>query len=311
MGEEDSGEQRRGWWRWRPVLVYGFIIAVVLGLGYSFGADMLVTRYIKEVPRNPETGVMLGFEPIERGDKDSTKAVLMVHGFIGAPDCFNELPDAVAEAGWYVHSMLVPGHGTTPRDFETTSAQDMIDGVQVELAALQAEYETVVIVGHSMGGALSALATAELQPQGLVLVAPLFGSKAPVPMAVVRTCARVVAPVLRWIPGRPGGAPVALKENRSKILHYSWIPMQGAISTLAVEELANTPEVLDKIQCPVLLMHSTGDFVTSAKKSQKAVEAMASEDKTVVIFNKSNHVINWDYDADAAKEAVVKFLGKV
>lgn len=315
MGDEKAGDvpvvEEGRWWRRRPVVVYGFVVAVFIGLGYSFVADMLVNRHIEALERDAETGIIAGFEPIELGNKAGKRAVLMVHGFIGAPDCFGELPKVVADEGWYVHSMLVEGHGTSPRDFEKTSAEDMLAGVKAELARLQAEYETVVVVGHSMGGALSTLAVSELGADGLVLVAPFFGLSVPAPMGLIRVAARVAAPAVRWAPSRPGGAPVAKRENRSKVNHYHWIPMQGVLAALEVERQANDAAVLEGVTCPVLLLHSKKDRVTSPKASQKAFDKLGSGDKSKVIYERSNHVLHWDYDAEAANEEVAKFLGGI
>ncbi|HDP34785.1 MAG TPA: alpha/beta fold hydrolase [Candidatus Hydrogenedentes bacterium] len=124
--------------------------------------DKRVTRYDDKTPRDPETGIMEGAAPRTLGPENTDKAILFVHGFSGTPNNFHDLPDQVAEAGWRVRVMLLPGHGTSPREFEKTSAEQLRQGVADELAPLRERYKTVVLVGHSMGGALATLTTAEV-----------------------------------------------------------------------------------------------------------------------------------------------------
>lgn len=296
-------------WRLRPLLLYTFMSLVVLGLAYSFWADHAVSQTDKATPRDPKTGIILGAEPRWLGPEDSTRAVLMVHGFIGTPQNYNTLPDAIAAQGWRVHVMLLPGHGTSPRDFERTSADQLQDGVLDAARKLHAKYPTVVLVGHSMGGALVTLAASKEPVDGLILCAPFFGLTTERVLGMeVASWAKLLSPALRWLPGRKNGAPVNMPEHRDKVLSYRWVPTQAALAAFEVGRRANTPEVAQAITMPTLLIHSTLDKVTGFNSSEAALERFATKDKDTVTLTKSNHVIFWDYEAPETEAAVLKFL---
>ena len=110
--------------------------------------DALVSRYERNAPRDPGADFLQGATPRELGPPDAGRAVLFIHGFIGAQSNFNDLPDRVAEDGWFVRTMRLPGHGSSPRDFERTSTEDLIAGVREEVRALPC-LSRVVLVGHS------------------------------------------------------------------------------------------------------------------------------------------------------------------
>lgn len=299
-------------WRWRPLVAYGFVFTVVAVSVYNLIADWRVSYYEREAARDPGSPYLKGMSPRELGPVDSGKAVLFVHGFIGGQSNFHDLPDRVAEAGWHVRTMRLPGHGTSPREFERISADDLIAGVLTELRELKQHYGTVVVVGHSMGGALSALAAADEPVDGLVLCAPFFGltRERVVGISSVRLI-RAAATVLRWIPRPEGRAPVNKPENRSFVDAYSWFPMRGTLAALEVGERANAPEVADRIAAPVLLIHSRTDRLTSPEAAARALARFRSPSKKIIWLEKSDHVIFWDYDESIVVESVLSYLKEV
>jgi carboxylesterase len=285
------------------------VLLAVVGLMASLVMDARVRAYEKNTPRDPETGIMEGAAPRILGPATADKAILFIHGFIGTPNNFNDLPDKVAEAGWHTEVMLLPGHGTTPHEFELTTAEDIIAGVVDRAITLNKNYDTFVILGHSMGGALATIAAGEVRPDGLILVAPYYGLTArPALDSALAVVARVLAPVLRWIPGRPDGAPVALEENRLKVVDYNWVPSSGTVAAMTIRARAITPGLLESITCPTLLLHSKNDSVTNWKASATALERIPAELKSVHWYEDSDHVLFWDHDREAVKQATLDFL---
>ncbi|MCF6284182.1 MAG: alpha/beta fold hydrolase, partial [Candidatus Hydrogenedentes bacterium] len=258
------------------------------------------------------SGFLEGMTPRKLGVESVDKAVLFVHGFVGAQSNFAALPDAVAEAGWYVETMRLPGHGTSPRDFERTTADELIAGVRDAVKALKQKHNTVVVVAHSMGGALSTLVAAEEPIDGLVLCAPFFGlSRSTVLGVDTGWLAHRAAPLIRWLPGRPGNGPVAKPEGRRHIQCYGWIPMAGALTALEIGNRAKDPGVLTKITAPVLVIHSKADTVTSQEATAVAVLNMTNAPVTTRWLEKSDHVIFWDYEAAIVRSRILEFLRNI
>ena len=328
-----SGGGWRAWWRAayarRPYLLYAIIIVVMLGYGCSLVTDQLVSRYEASTPRDAE-GYLADGGPIYLGPADAPRAVLMLHGFSGTPDAFHTLPEQIAAAGWRVEAPLLPGHGTSPRAMERTGAQAYIDFAAEAYAALRARYETLVVLGHSMGGALATIVVADtytappegagegdaaadnrvpLPPDGLILPAPYYrvthrwyyGLRPEQYMKMGSTA-------LRWVPG--WREPVARPEV-DEVVSYSWIPAASIFPATELARRARQPEVLGAIACPTLVLHSVNDRVTSYRAARAAFGHLGTEDREFISLERSNHILFWDYEREAVSEAILAFLAEV
>ena len=295
--------------RIRPLIAYGVVFVIVALVLFNFITDHRVSRYEANAAREPGTPYLEGMAPRTLGPADADKAVLFVHGFIGAQSNFAQLPDAVAESGWHVETMRLPGHGTSPRDFERTTADELEAGVLDAVRALKADYETVVIVGHSMGGALSTLVAAQEPVDGLVLCAPYFGLTYQRILGInTNWLAKRTALVIRWLPGRPGNGPVAKPSGRAHIDCYGWIPTAGTLTALEVSERANREAVLGTVTGPVFAIHSRNDSVTSHEATAEALKKITSASVQTTWLERSDHVIFWDYEAEQVTKEIVTFL---
>ena len=109
-----------------------------------------------------------------RGDP----AVLLIHGFADGPAVFAHLAPPLAQAGFAVRAMHLPGSGVPPAEMAGTTLVTWRAAIDREIAALRTGNPSrpVWLVGHSLGGALAF--DAALRPEnaiaGLVLLAPLI-----------------------------------------------------------------------------------------------------------------------------------------
>ena len=111
-------------------------------------------------------------DPITRVVPGSRNAVLMIHGIAGSPGHFEPLLPAVPE-DWSLYTMLLDGHGGTVGDFSATSMKKWRAQVTEQVNTLLAQYDTLVLVAHSMG-TLFAIQAAIDHPErirGLLLLA--------------------------------------------------------------------------------------------------------------------------------------------
>ena len=290
--------------------ITAFLVLLAIALtGCNLTTRHLMHRYDGKQERNPETGILHGAEPRTLGPEDSDTAILFVHGFVGSGNNFWEVPDRLAAKGYRVRVMLHAGHGTTPEDFAQTPPDALLEHTLEEVRALKQDYDKVILVGHSMGGALATIAASMEEVDGLVLGAPYFGvTHQWYYILPVETWNRITSPVIRRV--YKGNAFIRVKrpEAKSQIMSYRWIPTEGSRTLMRIGKQAKSPETLSKIDIPVLLIHATDDFAASPKAAQDAVAAMPSENKTVLLLGNSDHHIFWDYQREEVYEEIVAFL---
>ena len=112
-------------------------------------------------------------QPFHLGE--SKTGVLMVHGFPGTPADVRPLGKRLSQAGLAVHGLLLPGFGAEIARLGETNRQIWLEAVIAEWQQRQAQYDRMVLVGFSMGGALAIRAVTEaIQPDLLVLLAPFW-----------------------------------------------------------------------------------------------------------------------------------------
>jgi len=102
------------------------------------------------------------------------KAAVLVHGFPGTPAEVRPLADALHDQGWTVAAPLLPGFGPQISELFTRHKEEWVTAVQTTLTNLQANHETVLLLGYSMGGAVALNVAAQTPPDGLALLAPFW-----------------------------------------------------------------------------------------------------------------------------------------
>jgi len=265
-------------------------------------------REAASAPRSPQTGIMLGAEPL-RVDRGRARACLLLHGWGGSPADFGDLPKALDEAGWDVYAPLHPGHGTSPADLEGVKAQVLLDGARAHYADLRARYEKVALVGFSIGGTLATILSAERPPDGLVLLAP-FCEVAYKPYYVLpaRWWHAVLRPFVRYVARPRWMVRVNRPEGRGQLVEYNALPTGSMRAPFCLRRHALEEAGLARLRMPLLMLYSSGDEVSSPGATAEFYERLPAGLKVRMVFERSNHHILYDYDREAAIRGIVEFV---
>ena len=244
--------------------------------------------------------VLPGAEPFAHDGGDV--GVLLCHGFTGTPQSLQPWARRLADEGLSVRLPLLPGHGTTWQEMNTTTWADWYDAAQRSLDELTSRCRAVVVGGLSMGGALAARLAAErgADVRGLALVNPAFVTDDPRMRAL---------PVIKHlVPSLPGiGSDIA--KPGSTELAYDRTPLKALHSF--VRSRTDTVRALPAITQPLLVMHSRVDHVVPPRSSALLISRVSSKDVTEVVLENSYHVATLDNDAPQIFAESADFVARV
>ena len=313
--DEDRGASRDAARLLHPMLALGIAISGVLVLHESTAARHLALE-IKNTPRDRETGIVKGAETIDLRAAGATRAVLMLHGFLGSPADLGDLPRAVHALDMTVLAPLLPGHGTTPRDLAGTSMEERVTAALEAYDSLAAEHEAVDVIGFSMGGLIAAKVAGERDVHSLVLLNPFVGETAGPAWSPFDTddLTAFMAPLIDSVMRTNMFVNMSDRGAIARLRAYHTVPLSAvqALREYALEARENG--VYKTLSCPTLLLLSTNDHVTPAGEAHHVLEAMAARDDAPrfeeATFEDSDHVLLLDFDKDGATQRITRWLGQ-
>lgn len=179
------------------------------------------------------------------------KGVLLIHGFTGSVSHMRPLGDALADKGYTVMGINLPGHATTERDMAQSDATQWLKASREALRTLARRCPTVTAAGLSMGGLL-ALRLAE---EGLAAACVTVSA----PMATQNWWLRVAGLAAPFHP-RTSWAPDPQRHltlDPAFDYGYSGFPTRKAADLYHLIRLARRN--LRQVTCPLLVVQSTGD----------------------------------------------------
>ena len=241
--------------------------------------------------QTPAPEVMAGAEAFEfpgGSGPDGRTGVLIVHGFTGNPMSMRPWGEHLAAEGFTVSCPLLPGHGTSWQDCNTSTHDQWTATVESAFDALAARCDRVFVAGLSMGGTL-ATRLAQVRPDdvaGLLLVNPALLTQ--------RLDAKLL-PLLARI--TPSWAPIAgdIKKPGVTELAYPKLPTRAMMQLRGLWAL--TRAELSRVTAPVIVFHSAEDHVVEPVNSSILLAGVASTDTEEVVLRDSYHVATLDNDA--------------
>lgn len=119
------------------------------------------------------------------------RAAVLVHGFLGSPAELRPLAVELNQAGWSVYAPLLPGFGAEIPSLFERRWTDWIDAVGETVGELTAAGRPVLLIGYSMGAAVSLRVAADMYVDGLALLAPFWRIGSPVQRLIWQGVKRV------------------------------------------------------------------------------------------------------------------------
>ncbi|USD68280.1 alpha/beta fold hydrolase [Vibrio sp. SCSIO 43136] len=189
--------------------------------------------------------------PFAKGDVNSDKAILLVHGLGDSPFSFSDIANSLVEQGFYVQVVLLPGHGSDPLHMNMVNYQDWQDLVDHYANLLKQDYQQVWLGGFSTGGNLVSIHTIDNQGvAGLMLFSPGF---------------KTVTPFLEKLTPLVGLFTDGWFAEETNMAKYSSGPIASALAYSESAEIFRKKIDQTNIDVPTLLVASEADSVIDAK----------------------------------------------
>lgn len=240
---------------------------------------------------------------------DSTKpACLLVHGFTGAPKEMRLLGEYLHQQGYTCLGIRLTGHATQPEAMIRSRYTDWMASVEDGYHLLRGVSQNIILVGLSMGGALSLLMSTKLEVRGVVAMSTPFGLPRDYPIWMLK----LVSVFKRYNPkgkGKPGSGWFDQAAYREQVSY----PQNPIRSTAELKKLIlEMREALPKVNVPVLLIHSKDDAYVLPENTEKIHAALvnASEVKMLHVTG-SGHVVTKDAARHQVFESALEFIQRV
>jgi carboxylesterase len=226
---------------------------------------------------------------------------LVLHGFTGNPGSMRAIAEVLAGAGFTVELPRLPGHGTTIEDMITTGWPDWLACAEEAYQRLAARCDRVVVVGLSMGGALTAwLASDHPEIAGIVCINAIVSE----PDGMRDAVEQVIATGADRFAGI--GSDIAKPGTVESA--YTDTPLTPLLTLFAAAD--SLGDRLTRITSPVLVVTSTQDHVVPPENSDILAAQVAGPVERLRC-DRSFHVVTMDYDAEVVEQATLAFATKV
>jgi len=282
----------------RPILI---LVVLSIFFVYIFSNKILAYKTHNQQMLKETQNV---FNEIHK--KGKSPAILLIHGFGGSPVDVKPLADILEKSGYTFKAILLPGHGTSPKDLKNIKMNEWLNKSLLEFDKLRQNYEEVYVVGFSMGGAISLILATERHVSKLVLICPYFKVKERwYYFGKPETWAKRVSFILPYVK-KPKIGQINNPEGLQKYTAYESLP------TKTISELAKlghiAAEKAKQVKSDILWIHSRGDNVADFKLSMDVFQLTQSKNKYFIEYNQSNHIILYDYDSEDTIKKIMAFI---
>lgn len=191
----------------------------------------------------------------------------------------HELGRRLEERGLGVSAPALPGHATASRDLRGVTPDDYFEAAESAYHAAARENDRVYVVGLSMGGALGLHLAGAHALAGLITIStPLF---------VTQLVASGVPLLQRLAPGLP--VPSRIGARLAGDEGYANVPVASVGVFLSVIERVRSG--LQRVACPLLVVHSIYDPTIPVKNAQQIHDGVASRDRSMHIIKQGLHLL--------------------
>ena len=239
----------------------------------------------------------------------SRKGVILVHGYLAAPEEIRPLADYLYKNGYNVYGVRLRGHGTAPEDLAIRSWQKWYNSASRAYIIMKNSVKTFSICGFSMGSGIALLQAANKPGRfaGVISInAPLkLNSIASKFAPVVNLWNKLLSKIhvnkvkMEFVDNAP--------ENPD--INYVRNPVSG--SNELEKLMRQVEDQLKNVKGPALIIQGSDDPVVNPVSGLEIFEKLGTKDKQLLRVYAKHHGILRGEGADKLNSMVLMFLEKV
>lgn len=240
-------------------------------------------------------------EPFFLRGNDSN-ALLMLHGFTASPSELYPSARLLNELGGLtVSGILLPGHGSSPRDLKKTGWKDWYRSVEDEACHLLEHYERVFVAGLSLGGLLALHAAVNIPGfTGVISInAPLY-TRYPV-LTATAPLFRVIKP---YFPKKSNQRQEQWYQKGR--FAYEVMPVKAfqsmqQLRTVVMKELPD-------IESPLMVVQSLQDESIHPRSADYILEQAVKSPAKLLQLPQSKHIATMGPEKEILVQAILQFI---
>ena len=250
---------------------------------------------------------------------DKSRATLVVtHGLGEHSECYTRLADGMLPGDWDIYAWDLRGHGRSEGKRGTIAAfTDYCEDLKcfVEFVKKSTDGRPMVLLGHSMGGLITAntvIRYGEMGAKAVALSSPLFGISVKVP-ELKEKAAKMLASFLPNLTLHNELSFDDLTHDRKVVEEYEKDGLRhDRISSLLFVEMVGAMDYAlanaQRVKAPFLLQQAGDDRIVSRKASEQFFEKVGSAQKEIKIYEDYYHEIFNETGRDAVFSDLKKWL---
>ncbi|MFT5658921.1 MAG: esterase/lipase [Gammaproteobacteria bacterium] len=238
---------------------------------------------VSSLPNRSDADIRLNlpFELSANSDTPYRGKFLLFHGLSDSTYVWTDFAQALATRGFDVRSLLLPGHGSHPREMLDISYTEWLVAARKHYALWNTDATPFYVGGFSLGGVIATILALE-QPDsidGLFLISPAYHSK--------------LNSLLRWSwlyawykPWMFGG--LILEDNPVK---YNSIPINSGTQYYRATQYLKRKWDNKKLAMPVLMVATIDDSVVDVAYTRRLFQTrFSSPVKQLLIYSNDESI---------------------
>ena len=238
----------------------------------------------------------------------SRKGIILVHGYMAAPEEIRPLADYLHQNGYNVYGVRLRGHGTAPEDLAIRNWEKWYDSASRAYIIMKNSVKTFSIAGFSMGGGIALLQAANKPGR----FASVISINAPM---VLRGMASKFAPavvawntLLKQINIDKWKMEFIKNDPENPDINYLRNPVSGSYE---LEKLMKRVDHhLKNIADPALIIQASNDPVVDPCSGREIFNKIGGGNKQFFMVNANHHGILRGKEAAEVNARVLAFLNE-